>query len=234
MNKRGFKSWVFNRIKTQRRLTGAAAIGMVTAGLVLFLLEAGFIYLVFSNAYSKEIAIFTILGVFGGMGLYSWNQARIDLHDREHKAVCNNKKIVLSVVPATSSVWSWAFASMDPDRSIVEKIIGIAMLVPRLFFAAWYTWHRRKDVKKIDSKTTLNVMKILFRSDQSVTVDAIADGIGDVDLNKAIRDISLLDGVVFLAKGGFSVSIAPRLNEEFEAWRSAQESTRDDDDLTGR
>ncbi|MCH2212713.1 MAG: hypothetical protein MK110_15525 [Fuerstiella sp.] len=233
MKKHGFKSWVFNRIEVQRRMTAAAPVGMAAVGLVLFLLEAGFLFLVFFSAYSATAGILVNLAVFGVMGLYTWNQARTDLCDRKHKAVCNNDKIVLNLVPATSSVWSWAFGSMDPDLSYGEKFIGIAMLVPRLFFGAWYTWHRLEDVKNIDSKTTLDVMKILFRSDQSVTVQAIADGIGDADLNKAIRDISLLDGVVFMTKEGVSVSIAPRLNEEFEAWRSI-ESTKDNGELVGR
>lgn len=231
MKKRGFKSWVSNRIETQRKMTMAAAAGMAAVGLVLFLLEGGFLYLVFSLAYSRATAFLVIAGLFGLMGLYSWYQARKDLGDTRHKAISNNKKMLLNVAPPTSQVWSWAFGSMDPDRTILEKIVGIAALVPRLFCASWHTWQRLDEVKNIDPDTTLEVMKMLFRSDHSVTPQAIARGIGDADLKKAIKDVSLLDGIVILTKDEISLSIAPRLNDSLDAWRAAGQEEKDTDDL---
>lgn len=230
MKKRGFKSWVFNRIETQRKLTKAAALGMAGVGLGLFILEGGFLYLVFHAAYSATTGFLVVVGLFGIMGVASWRQAKKDLRDRRHKTVSNNKKLVLNVAPATSQVWSWAFGSMDPDRSVIEKIIGMAMLVPRLFCAAWYTWQRVDEVGNIDSDTTLEVMKTLFRSDHSVSPQTIAKALGDVDVNKAIRDTSLLDGVVFLTKDEVTISIAPRLHEDLDAWRSAGQDTSQSDD----
>jgi hypothetical protein len=231
MKKRGFKSWVFNRIETQRKLTVAAALGMASVGLVLFLIEAGITYLLFKVLYSPRTGFLVVTGIFGVMGLYSWELAKKDLRDRRHKTLHNNEKVILNVVPATSQVWSWAFGSMEPDRSIIEKLIGVAMIVPRLFCAAWHTWHRLEDIRRIDSDTTLSVMKILFRNDHSVTAQKLADGLGDVGLNKAIRDVSLLDGVVFLTNNGISLSIAPRLSENLEDWRSDDSQKADNNDL---
>ncbi len=231
MKKRGFKSWVFKRIKTQLKLTTAAAISMAGVGLILFILQAGFLYIVFRAAYSSTTGILAILALYSVMGIASWRQAEKDLRDRRHKALCNKKDVKLNVAPATSQVWSWAFGSMDPDQSVIEKMMGIAMLVPRLFCAAWYTWQRVDEVRNIDPETTLEVMKILFRSDHSVRPQTIARGLGDVDLNKAIRDVSLLDGVVFLTKDEVTVSVAPRLNEDLEAWRTGGRPETDSEDL---
>lgn len=231
MKKRGFKSWVFNRIEAQRKLTTAAAVSMAVVGLVLFLFQAGFLYLVFSAAYSRTTGILVIIGLFGVMGVASWRQAQKDLRDRRHKTLIKHKKTVINVAPATSQIWSWAFGSMDPDRTILEKIMGVAMLVPRLFCAAWYTWQRVDEVSNIDSDTTLEVMKILFRSDHSVHPQTIAHGLGDAELNKAVRDTSLLDGIVFLTKDQVTISVAPRLREDLEAWRTGGQKAKEEDGL---
>ena len=220
MKNRGFKSWVFNRIKTQRKLTAAATIGMAVAGLVLFLVQAGVFYMIFAYAFSRTIALLAIMAVFGGMGVCSWTQATQDLRDRKHKAKCNDETTTLNIVPGNPQVWSWAFGSMDPDQSIPEKVIGLTMLAPRLFCAAWYTWQHLEDIKNIDADTTLKVLKVLFRSGHSVDAQAISNELGDADLNKAVRDVSLLDGVVFLTKDEISLSIAPRLHDDLEAWHS--------------
>jgi hypothetical protein len=233
MKKRGFKSWVFNRIETQRKFTTAAAIGMAVVGLVLFLVQASFLYMIFAYTYNRLTALLAITAIFGGMGVYSWAQAKRGLRDRKHKAKCNDETTTLNIVPGNSQVWSWAFGSMDPDQSIPEKVIGLTMLVPRLFCAAGHTWQHLEDIKNIDAETTLIVMKVLFRSDQSVRAQAISSELGDADLNKAVRDVSLLDGVVFLTKDEISLSIAPRLHDDLEAWRSNGQPENDNDDLLG-
>ena len=234
MNRHGFKSWVFDRIEAQRKLTVAAAIGMATIGLVLFYVEARLIYLVFSVAYSRTTGLLTVIGVFGVTGLYSWKLAKKELSDRLHNTLYNGRNVTLNVVPPTSVVWSWAFGSMDTDRSFLEKLSGVLSIVPRLFCATWHTWRRVEAVRNIDSETTLTVMKMLFRSDHSVAAESIADGLGDVDLNKVLRDVSLLDGIVFLTRDGISLSIAPRLNEDFEAGRSVGRKHSDNEGLFSR
>jgi len=206
---------------------------MAAVGFVLLLIQAGFFYMVFAYAYSRSTAVLAIAGIFGGMGMYAWNLAQQGLRDRRHKAKCNDEKITLNIVPGNAQVWSWAFGSMDSDQSILEKIVGLTMLVPRLFCASWHTWQHMEDLKNIDADTTLKVLKILFRNDLSVRAQAISDGLSDADLNKAIRDVSLLDGVVFLTKDEISLSVAPRLHDDFEAWRSGGQQKQDNNDLLG-
>jgi len=235
MKNRGFKSWVFNRIKTQRKFTTAAALGMATAGLVLFLVQAGILYMIFAYAFafSRPAALLAIIAIAGGMSVYSWTQATQDLRDRKHKAKCNDETTTLNIVPGNPQVWSWAFGSMDADQSIPEKIIGLTMLVPRLFCGAWFTWQHLEDIKNIDAATTLKVLKVLFRSDHSVRAQTISNELRDADLNKAVRDISLLDGVVFLTNDEISLTIAPRLHDDLEVWRSNGQPGQDNDDLLG-
>ncbi len=229
MKKRGFKSWVFNRIEAQRKMTTAAAAGMAAVGFVVFLFEAAFLLLVFATTWGLATAILVLIVIFGAMGIYSASLAQKELQDRKHKAKCNNETITLRVFPGNAWVWSWAFGSMDPDRPIMEKVAGLTMLVPRLFCTAWHTWHRVEEVKNIDPNTTLQVMKILFRSDHSVRAQAISDGLNDADLVKAIKDVSLLDGVVFLTKDEVSLSVAPRLHEHLDRWRAGGEQEDSED-----
>jgi len=231
MKKRGFRSWVLNRIETQRKLTLAATVGMVAVGLLLFLLEAGLLFLLFWAAYSRFTGFVIIVGLFGCLAVYSWFRSQKELHDRTYQAVCHTAVVDLKVVPATSQVWSWAFGSMDPDRSTIDKMVAVTMQAPRLLCAAWYTWQRLEDVQNIDEETTVDVMKVLFRSDHGVRVQEIADKIEGEDLVKAIREVSLLDGIVFLTKDEITLSIAPRLNEDLDAWRAETEKAAESDDF---
>ena len=222
--KRGFKSWVYKRINDQRKLIFWAAAGMAGLSLTLFLLQAGFFFILFAIAgYSFTTQMLVIVGLYGTMGLYCWNRSQQELVDRKHKAVVDHDTVKLSIAPATSEVWSWALGSMDSDRSIVEWISGILLIVPRLGCAAWYIWERVSDVHCIHEDTTLKVLKVLFRSEHAVRPQAIQDAIGEDDLVRAIRDISLLDGVVFLIKDDFTISIAPRLSDDLDVWRNTDE-----------
>jgi len=223
MKKRGFRNWVLNRIETQRKLTLAAAVGMVAVGLLLLLVEAGLLFLLLLTAYSFTTAFVIVVGLFGCLGAYSWLRAQKELVDRKHQAACHTTVVELRVVPPVSDVWSWAFGSMDPDRSLIDKFVAVTMQAPRLFCAAWYTWHRLEDVQNIDKEATVEVMKVLFRSDHSVRVEEIDDKLEDEDLVQTIRDVSLLDGIVFLTKDEITISIAPRLNEDLDAWRAETE-----------
>lgn len=231
MKKRGFRNWVLNRIETQRKLTLAAVVGMVAVGLLLLLVEAGLLFKLFSTAYSRTTGFLITTGLFGCLAVYSWFRSQKELHDRTFQAACHTTVVDLRVVPPISDVWSWAFGSMDPDRSIIDKLVAVTMQAPRLLCAAWYTWHRLEDVQNIDKEATIDVMKVLFRSDHSVGVQEIADKLEDEDLVTVIRDVSLLDGVVFLTKDEITLSIAPRLNEDLDAWRAETEKAAESDEF---
>jgi len=220
MKKRGFKSWVYNRIATQRKMTMAAALGMAALGAFLFLIEGGFLFLLFSWAYGAVPAFVFVALVFGFGGVLSWFIAEKELCDQEHKVECDGRKLKIRVAPATSWVWTWSFGSLDSDQSIIQKIIGMVNLVPRLSCAAWHTYRRLEDVRQIDESTTLAVMKMLFKKDARVGVCEIIEELDGVDVKKALRDLSLLDGIVFLTKEKLGVSFAPRLSDDFEAWRT--------------
>ena len=232
--KHGFRSWVCDRIETQHRLTVAAVVGMMVLGIGSFIIQAGLIYLVLANTWGRTTGFVTVIAAFGVPGLYTWKLARKELRDRQHNALCKGRMVPLNVVLPISLVWSWAFGSMGPERNWVQKIIKIAMIPLRLCCAAWHTWRRVKDVRNIDGDTTFVIMKVLFRNDHSVTAESIADELGDVDLNKALRDVSLLDGIVFLTEHGVSLSVAPRLSSDFDARHAVGLEKRDSDDLFGQ
>jgi hypothetical protein len=231
MKKRGFRSWVLKRIENQRKLTLAATVGMVAVGLTLFLVEGGLLFLLFWAAYSRMTGFVITVGLFGCLSVYSWFRSQQELRDKTFRASCHKTMIDLHVVPPTSQVWSWAFGSMDPDRSTIDKLVAVTMQAPRLLCAAWYTWHRLEDVQNIDKEATVDVMKVLFRSDHSVRVQEIADKLEGEDLVKTIRDVSLLDGVVFLTKDEVTLSVAPRLNEDLDAWRAESAETPESDEF---
>ena len=214
-------------------MTVASAASMAAIGFVLFLAEGGLLYLVMSVAWNPLAAWVSLVLLFGVTGLFSWQRSQTELADTRYEVDASGRKRKIRVPPAATSVWTWAFGSLEPDQSVIEKILGVVMLVPRLFCAAWYTWRRAEQVRRIDAETTLEILKILFRRSESVCVGEIARSLGDVDLLKAVRDVALLDGIVFLTTGEPAISVAPRLMEDLEAWRTAGRSVPENDSQFG-
>ena len=108
------------------------------------------------------------------------------------------------------------------------------MVVPRMFWAAWYLSQRIQDVKEIEVEECGKVLRMVLKKSERVEVIEVAEEYPKMDIPKTIRQVSLIDGVVFLTKESVGLSLARRFHDDLEKWLdSTKETTNEDPDFDG-
>lgn len=217
MKKEQFHQWVREKVDTQIKLVYAAMAAMIALGLIGFLIQAGLLYAIFSYAYNSRTLGFMIPAVlFGGMGVFTWLMSPRNLRDSVHKGKNDGEEMKIRVAPTMANCWTFALGSLEIDRSIPERIWGMMLIVPRLFWTAWYLFQRADDVKQIDVPECCKVLRLALKKGERVELEEFGDRFESMDLPKILRQVSLIDGVVFLTKRGFGMSLANRFKEDLE------------------
>jgi len=231
MNKADFNAWLTRRVEFQSKITLGAVASMVGLGLLAFLFQGGLLFVLLKWGYGTFIAVMAILGIFGGMGLYTWVIAPKVLRDERHQVLINDRKATVKVAPTMAHAWTFALGSMDSDQSIFERIFGMMMVVPRMFWTAWYLSNRLQDVKEIDVPECGKVLRMLLRKAERVEVTDVAEKFSKMEVTHVVRQVSLIDGVVFLTKDGIAMTLANRFKEDLEKGMTGggAASTREDE-----
>lgn len=216
MNKNDFNDWLTRRVEFQTKITMGAVASMVGLGLLAFLFQGGLLYVLLKWGYGTAVAFLAVVGIFGGMGAYTWMTAPKALKDERHTVLINDRKINIRVAPTLAHAWTFALGSMESDQSIFERIFGMMMLVPRMFWTAWYLSSRLQDVREIDVLECGKVLRMLLRKAERVEVTAVAEKFSKMDVAQIVRQVSLIDGVVFLTKGEVAMTLANRFKEDLE------------------
>jgi hypothetical protein len=216
MKKEQFNTWLSSKVEFQAKITIGACVAMACMGLLAFLLQGGLLYLALSAGYGSLLATVIVLAIFGGMGLYTFRTAPRTLCDGRHKLQIDDNKVTILVAPTMSSVWTFAIGSLESDQSIPERIFGIMMIVPRMFWTASYVFNRIDEVRQIDVEDCGKVLRLLLKKSERVEAADIASKFSRMDLPKTLRQVSLVDGVVFLTKNGVGLSLAKRFTDMLE------------------
>ena len=119
--------------------------------------------------------------------------------------------------------------SRDSDISVPERIFGMFMMVPRMFCTAWYLFKRAADVKDIDVRECGAILRFLLKKAERVNVHEIADKRPKTELTKTLRQVSMIDGVVFLSRGEIGLTLAIRFKDEVEKAMSGGNAERKGD-----
>jgi ribosomal protein S25 len=73
------------------------------------------------------------------------------------------------------------------------------------------------------------IIRLLHKEAERVELKKIIEEITIADVAKTLRELSLIDGVVFLTRNGVGLSLATRLVDDLHAWKEKHVSTRQDD-----
>ncbi|MCP4507564.1 MAG: hypothetical protein GY826_14375, partial [Fuerstiella sp.] len=138
------------------------------------------------------------------------------LCDGRHKLQIDDNAVTIRVAPTMSNVWTYALGSLESDQSIPERIFGIMMIVPRMLWTASYVFNRIDEVRQIDVAECGKVLRLLLKKSERVEAADIASKFSRMDLPKTLRQVSLVDGVVFLTKEGVGLSLAKRFTDMLE------------------
>lgn len=229
MNKDDFNNWLARKVEFQARLTMGAVASMCAIGLIAFIVQGGLFYVLLQWGYGTVTAVVVTLALFGGMGYFTWMTAPRVLCDEEHEVDIDGRVVKIKVAPTMSSAWTYAMGSRDSDISVPERIFGMFMMVPRMFCTAWYLFKRAADVKDIDVRECGAILRFLLKKAERVNVHEIADKRPKTELTKTLRQVSMIDGVVFLSRGEIGLTLAIRFKDEVEKAMSGGNAERKGD-----
>ncbi len=217
MKKSDFNAWLTKRVEFQSKVTMSACVGMAAVGLIAFIVQGGLLWVLFWAAYgSKWMAALIVLLIFGGMGVFTWLTAPKELHDQEHEVAADRGDLTVHLAPTLSTAWTYAMGSLDSDQSIPERIFGMMMIVPRMAWTSKYVFGRIQQVKEIDIESCGKVLRLLLKKSERVEASDVADRFDDMDVPTTLRQLSLMDGVVFLTKDSVGMTLANRFKDDLE------------------
>lgn len=217
MKKEQFNSWLQRKVETQAKITMAACASMAVLGLLAFLIQGGLLYLLFSAAYgSRFLGSVIVLGLFGGMGAFTVLTAPKQLRDAQHEISDGAKEVDIRIAPTLSNAWTFAMGSLESDQSIPQRIISLMMLVPRLLWTSYFVFGRITEVKNVHVDDCSKVLRMILKRDERIEASEVAEKYTDMDVPRILRELSLIDGVVFLTKESVGLSVAKRFKDAVE------------------
>jgi len=216
MNKDDFNRWLAEKTKTQSKLLIGAIAAMSAIGLLAFVIQGGLLYAIFSAAYSRVAAIVILLGLFGGMGYFTWLTGPKTLRDEVHEVELADRTVQVPIAPSLSNAWTYAMGSRDSSLSVLERIFAFLMLVPRMFWTAWYLSGRVRNVRDINVRECGAILRFVLKKAERVDATEIAEKRPQTNLPETLRQLSLLDGVVFLVRGKLGLTLANRFKDDVE------------------
>lgn len=218
MTRAEFRRWFDDRIETQIRLTLGSMAGMAGIGMLALLLQAGILFLILKLTLGGILAFLVTAAVSGGLSAAVMLTAPAKMADSVHSAEIDGEESAIRIAQPLASAWTFAMGTLETDQSIPERILGLAMLAPRMFWTAWFLYQRNERLRVVDTKKCAPVLRLLFRKAERVEPQKIADKCGSEGLAETLGELSLVDGVVFLTKHDFGLTIAPRLTDAFNKY----------------
>lgn len=234
LKKEAMRRWLTDRLLLQSRLVVGAMVAMLIIGLIATAMEFTVFYLIIRVGFissSKSLAFLVTLLILGALQYVVWLMMPKQLVDTEHEAELDDGMTLVRVAPNMTAVWTYALGSRESDRSWVEILLGILTLPQRSCSAAWFTWHRLEELKTVAVQPCAAVIRLLHKEGERVELKKIAAEITIEDLPATVRQLSLIDGIVFLTRRSVGLSLANRLVDDIIEWKqktkSAEEGAND-------
>lgn len=228
MTKEDFHEWLTERIETQTKLTIGAVVAMVGLGLLALVIQAGSLYFILWLSLGWMLPLIIVSAIFAAMGYYIHMIAPKKHCDARHKIALKTKKTKLRIAPTMANAWTFALGSTDSDQTILERVFGLMLIVPRMFWTAWYLHKRAAEVRDIDVSACSKVLRMALQKAERVEITEIEDKFASMEIVKTMRQVSLIDGVVFLTKKPIGLSLATRFKDDLEAGLDSDDKASND------
>jgi hypothetical protein len=97
-------------------------------------------------------------------------------------------------------------------------------LPQRLFCAAYFAWQRTEQLKTVDVNDCAAVIRLIDRKAERVEVGLLMEELRLSNLEATLRNLSLIDGVMFLAQKTLGLSLTNRLVDDMTEWIKKQKA----------
>lgn len=221
LKKEQMRRWLTERLQTQKQLVMAAMVGMAVIGTVATLIEFVLFYLIIRIGFiqSGVLAMLATLGILATIQYFTLLWMPKQLADIDHESVSEDEVTIVKSAATMSAAWTYAFGSLESDRTWVEILLGLLSLPQRMFAAAWFSWQRKGEIEAVEIAPCALILRLLHKEAERVDLKKITEEVELTDLTQTLRQVSLIDGVVFLTRNSVGLSLANRLVDDIEAWR---------------
>ena len=220
MKKDEYRRWFSDQLLLQNRLLIGAITAMIGLGLVATLLEAGiFAVILWLGFHFSWIPAFVVaFGILGAVLFLTYLGLTKQLSDAEHEVEQDAEVLTIRTAPTMTAVWTYALGSLETDQTWVERLLGRLALPQRLFCAAYFTWQRMEQLKTVDINDCSAVIRLLHKEAERVEVSKLVEELQLPNLVTTLRNVSLIDGVMFLTRRSVGLSLTNRLVDNMEEW----------------
>ena len=220
MKKDEYRRWFSDQLLLQNRLLIGAITAMIGLGLVATLLEAMiFAVILHLGFYFLWIPAFVVaFGILGAILFFTYLGLSKQLNDAEHEVEQDAGVLTIHTAPTMTAVWTYALGSLESDQTWVERLLGKLALPQRLFCAAWFTWQRMEQLKTVDINDCSAVIRLLHKEAERVEVSKLVEELQLPNLVTTLKNVSLIDGVMFLTRRSVGLSLTNRLVENMDEW----------------
>ncbi len=221
MKKNEYQEWFSYQMMRQTRLLTGALAAMFGLGLIATIIESSvFALILHYSVLSGPLVLSYILatGIQGLVLFFVYLQLSKHLGDAEHKVDLEDGFITIWSAPTMSTVWTYAIGSLETDQTWLERFGSILALPQRLFCAAFFTWERVLQLKDVNVSDCSAVLRLLHRKEERVEISALIEELQLSDLATTLRNVSLIDGVIFLKQKTWGVSLTRRMADAMWEW----------------
>jgi hypothetical protein len=229
LKKEQMRQWLSHRLKNQRRLTLGAVVVMSLLGAVATLAEFFVFYLILKIGFvgSGFLAFLLSLLILAALQMLIWALVDRQLPETIHEVEVSSGVNAIAVPPNMTAFWTYAFGSLDSDRTWTERLLGFLTLPQRMCAAAWKTWCRAKELETLDLASCAALIRHLHREGEKVPLREIADVLKTDAVAHVIRQALLIDGVILLTGTEIGLSVANRLVDDITEWSAARRAESD-------
>ena len=157
-------------------------------------------------------------GILGGILFFTFLRLSKQLGDTEHEVELNDSITAIRTAPTMTAVWTYALGSLEIDQTWIERLFGKLALPQRLFCAAYFLWQRMGQLKTVEINDCSAVIRLLHREAERVEVSKLVEELQLANLPATLRDVSLIDGVMFLTRRSVGLALTNRLVENMDEW----------------
>ena len=221
MKKDEYRRWFSDQLLQQDRLLIGAITAMVGLGLVATLMEATVFAVILHIGFIPGpwiLAFFVTFGILGGILFFTFLRLSKQLGDTEHEVELNDSITAIRTAPTMTAVWTYALGSLEIDQTWIERLFGKLALPQRLFCAAYFLWQRMGQLKTVEINDCSAVIRLLHRQAERVEVSKLVEELQLANLPATLRDVSLIDGVMFLTRRSVGLALTNRLVENMDEW----------------
>lgn len=221
MKKEQARRWLAQKLQSQRQVTLASAAGLAILGSLAWSLELAAATTVLRIGFISSTipAFLTAAGILGAVQYFTVARLKSNLGDiRALQKISEESSSEYSTAQPLSAVWMYAFGSMDSDQLWYEKMLSVLSMPQRLWSAAWFAWKRTEELRQLNTESCAAIIRHLFRESERVEIDELATKLSLPSPARAIREVSLIDGVMLLTRKTSGLNLAPRLVDELNAW----------------